>query len=501
MTVQFNQIPGNLRVPFAYFEVNAAASPFETNAKLLLVGQITTAGTAAPGAAILVTQGEDGLFGPGSMLALMYKVARLNAPFQEIWALPLLDAAGSSAAVGSITLAGTSPRPVPLTTAGSLVYYIGDVRVVCPVTTTMSAAAIAAALVVAINTCPTMAVVAAVDGTVTTKVNLTALNKGTLGNSIGIYTSLFSDDDPLADQIGTIITMSGGAGDPSATLTAAVAGLGDEPFDWIAYPYADSGSIAIMTSFLLGRWGPMSQAYGYFITTAKTTAGGAVSAMDAQDSPYGSYVPVQNVPAPTFLWTAAIAAVAAVHLQDAPELSRPVQTLAVQGLRGPKALADRWSVVQRQTFYFDGVSGWTVARDGTIMLDRLVTMYQTNVYGQPDQAFLDINTMAQLMYGLRYLQQLITDTYPRSALADSNPFNLQGVVTVADIFNTLVHGYVGLVQLGVFENSAVFQQMLIVERNTQDPNRVDCFLPLDAVNQLRVFAANATSYLEFPAAS
>ena len=32
---------------------------------------------------------------------------------------------------------------------------------------------------------------------------------------------------------------------------------------------------------------------------------------------------------------------------------------------------------------------------------------------------------------------------------------------------------------------------LIVERSEQDPNRVDCYLPIDVVNQLRIIAVNA----------
>ena len=147
MTVQFNNIPANLRVPFAYFEINAGQSPYVSFARLLLIGQKTAAGTALAGQPILVTGGEDGLFGVGSMLAGMYKAARAQAPFQEIWATALVDAAGSVAATNTITIFG------PPTSAGTLIYYIGDIRVQVPVTTLMTATSIAAALVAAINIC------------------------------------------------------------------------------------------------------------------------------------------------------------------------------------------------------------------------------------------------------------------------------------------------------------------------------------------------------------
>ena len=41
---------------------------------------------------------------------------------------------------------------------------------------------------------------------------------------------------------------------------------------------------------------------------------------------------------------------------------------------------------------------------------------------------------------------------------------------------------------GIVENFDLFQQYLIVERNANDPNRLDVLFPPDYVNQLRVFA-------------
>jgi phage tail sheath gpL-like len=51
---------------------------------------------------------------------------------------------------------------------------------------------------------------------------------------------------------------------------------------------------------------------------------------------------------------------------------------------------------------------------------------------------------------------------------------------------------------GLVENSAAFAQALVVERS-DDPNRVNAYLPIDVVNQFRVFAANVTTFLQYPA--
>lgn len=52
----------------------------------------------------------------------------------------------------------------------------------------------------------------------------------------------------------------------------------------------------------------------------------------------------------------------------------------------------------------------------------------------------------------------------------------------------LIAAYRELEYLGIVENADAFQQNLIVERSTTNPNRLDVLFPPDYVNQLRVFA-------------
>lgn len=491
MALEFNQIPGNIRVPFVRFEVNAGQAPYQSIERLVLIGQKTAAGTAAVDKPILVTQGEDGLFGPGSMLAGMYKIARAGGPLQEIWAVPLSDAAGAIAAVGSITVSGAAPLSVP----GSIVLYVGGSRISVPVNTVMTGDNIATAIANAINACPGILVTAAVDGVTTTKVNVTANNKGTLGNSIRIETRMYADDGDLTDAMLTIVQLVNGAADPDTAN--AMANLGDDLWDWIVMPYCASAALNSWETWLTDRWGPMSQKYGHLISALVGTAGTIQAFTSGRNSWHTSVMPVYNAPQPSYLWAAAVGVASAVHLQTAPELSRPLQTVELVGILPPKQKSDRWSDLQRQSFYYAGASGYRV-ENGAVQIDRLITTYQKNQWGQPDQSWLDINTIAQLMYGLRDIMAYMTQTYPRAALVDKNPNNIQGFVTVEDIRNAFIHAYKGLEAIGVFENSDIFAQLLVVERNATDPNRVDTYLPLDHVNALRVLAVNATSFLEYP---
>jgi phage tail sheath gpL-like len=492
MPIQFNQIPGNIRVPFVRFEVNAGQAPYSSIQRLVLIGQKTAAGSAVADEPLLVTQNEDAFFGTGSMLAAMYKIARANAPLQEIWAIPLADATGgATAATGSVTVS-TAP-----TSSVSIVLYIGGYRISVPVNALMTSVNCATAIAAAINACPGIVVSAAVDGTTASKVNITALNKGSLGNGIRIETNLNAGDGNAADVLTTIVQLTGGNGDPD--ITNAIANMGDEQWDWIVMPYCIGATLTQMEAWLDARWGPMSQMYGHQITSMSGTAGTVQTFTSARNSWHTSIMPVYNAPQPTYLWAAAVGAQTAQHFQAPPELSRPLQTVELIGILPPKSIGDQWSTLQRQSFYFSGASGYRV-QDGAVQIDRLITTYQRNAWGSPDQSWLNVNTIAQLTYGLRYIMAYMTQTYPRAALVDKNPNNLQGFATADDLKNAFIHAYKLLEDDGVFENSDLFAQLLIVERNADNPDRVDTFLPLDHVNQLRVLAVNATSYPQFPTA-
>lgn len=135
-------------------------------------------------------------------------------------------------------------------------------------------------------------------------------------------------------------------------------------------------------------------------------------------------------------------------------------------------------------------------RDGSVRIERLITTYQTNAWGDADATYLDVNTMAQSMYGIRYIRQKLTNHHGRKALADANPGRNPGIVTAADIRVSIIHAYEDLVALGVFENPELFARDVVVERDLIDANRINCSLPLDHVNQLRILAAAAVNYMQ-----
>jgi phage tail sheath gpL-like len=503
MSVLFNNIPANLRVPLFYAEVNAGYQAYQGPSRTLLIGQKTSAGTAPVNAPIRLDGDPRDLAGSGSQLAEMAVWARANHPFGEIWLLPVADPAGV-AATKTVTVASGI-----LGSAGTVSLYIGGEKVSVAVQPTDTNATVAAALVAAIGAGfvkfgqpLAFPVTAAAASNVVT---LTARNLGALGNFLAVTTNQVGDEGALQQYL-TIATGVTGTGVPA--LTSALAGLGDMEFDFICAPYADTTTLDVVRDFLggtSGRWSPMQQLYGHYFTVLFDTVSNQASAGSARNDPNVTIMGVTaDSASPPWRWAAAHGARTASDKNiggepdQAYRISRPLQTLDLVGIRPPVSKANWPTILQRNQLYQDGIASYTVMVDGTVLLDRSVTTYQVNAYNQPDITWLDVETRLQMVYFVRFMRQRITQKYGRCALADDNPTGNPGIVTAKILKAECVHIYTELELGGLVDNSELFARSLVVERSS-DPNRVNAYLPVDVVNQFRVFAANATTFLQYAA--
>lgn len=499
--IQFNSIPqSNLRVPLFYAEINKAQSPYVSISRLLLLGQKMSDGGAEAGVPVHVQGDPRALFGRRSMLNDMVAKARMNAPIQEIWALPMDDLEAGVAATGKITI---DVDAFPVSAAATVSVWIGEWQVRTIVYTTDTAAVLATRLAAAINATEPCPVTAAVNGVNNYEVDLTARQKGTPGNTLHIDTDYYGTDGPLAARLFSFTQMSGGTGDPD--FTAALATLGDDEFDWIVGPYADGvnlGAIGNLLQGQSGRWSPFKQLYGHYLAVKRDTVSNLLTFGPTYNDPHLSVFGINKAASPSWCWAGALGGRMAAHLTEPPELSRPLQTLDLIGILPPKSAKDRPDQTDRQSLYWAGISSYHVdGKTKTASIDRIITTYRLNEWGSPDASWLDVNTLAQSQYAIRAIRAAVTGQWGRAALMDTNPEGLQGVATVEDIRATIVHEYKRLHRLGVVDNPGLFEQMLIVERNAVDANRVDVYLPADHVNQLRIVAVNYVSHLQYQQAA
>lgn len=396
--------------------------------------------------------------------------------------LPVDEPAAGVVATGTIVLAGTA------TAAGTLSVWIAGQRVQIAVATGDTAAATATALAAAINAATDLPVTAAaVTGTVT----LTSRWKGETGNDITIipnYRGAMGGERTPAGLTVTTTAMASGTSAP--TLTTALAALGDELFDFIIMPFTDTASLDALKTEMndtTGRWSYLRQIFGHVYAAKRGTLATLTTFGAARNDQHTTVASMEaNVPTPCWEFAAAFGSRNAVFLKIDP--ARPTQTGQLTNVLPPQA-GQTFTATERQSLLNTGMAT-CVVQSGVVQIERAITTYQKNLWGQSDPSYLDSETMFTSAYVLRYLRQRITSKYPRHKLANDNTrFGAGAAILTPNIVKAeLIAAYRELEALGIVENGDAFKDGLIVERPSTDPNRLDILFAPDYVNQLRVFA-------------
>lgn len=480
MSISFNSIPINIRTPGQYIEFDNSRAVQGLPAirhKILVVGQRLPGSSVAAGVPVRIlsaAQGEDA-FGRGSMLAAMLNALKAANSYTECWAVALDDNPAGAAATGTITLSG-SP-----TEAGTLNVYIGGQLVQVGVMSAATTGSLATALGAAVNADNTLPVTAAVVGSVVT---LTAKHKGEVQSALDVRLNYFSGERTPKGLNSALVPMSGGSANPD--LQTMISAIGDEQYHTIIQPYTDAANLGKLETMLAQRFGPLVQKEGQAFTAVSGSHATCTTLGSTRNSPHVSILGAGRSPSPSYVWASVAGAVDAYE----PDPARPRQTLLLPGLLAP-VIADRWTRDERNLALFDGVSTTVVDAGGQVLIERLITTYQSNAFGVADVSYLDIETLRTIAY-LRYtVRARIALKFPRHKLADdgTNYGNGQAIVTPNVIRAELVSLFMDWMDAGLAEGLEQFKRDLIVQRSSTDANRVDAIIPPDVVNQFRVFAA------------
>lgn len=489
----FSKIPANWRQPLFFVEFdNSQANTAQQQQRTLIIGQKIAAGNAPVNVPVICSGDADGKTkaGVGSMLAQMNWAYRQNDSTGEVWLLPLADDGAAVAATGTITVTA-----VP-TAAGTLSLYVAGERSQILLTTGMTVTTVAAAIVAALTANTNLPVTAANAAGVVT---LTAKNLGLEGNDIDIrynYLGVSGGEALPVGYVGAIVAMANGTTNP--VLTTALANCVDTPFDFIVLPYTDATSLNALKTFLddiTGRWSFNRQVYGHDLTALRGTLSAVTTAGLARNNPHESIVGFFDSPSPNWKWAAAMYGAAAVALRADP--GRPCQTLVVNGILAPPPQS-RFASVDREALLYSGIATFTVQSDGTIAIENLITTYQLNSFGQPDNSYLEIETLFQLMFLMRDLATFVTSKWPRMKLAADGARLAPGVavVTPTIVKNAIISRYRQLCFQGLAQKPDAFAAAIIVEQDTGNPNRLNVLWPGTLMDQLRVFATLAQFRLQ-----
>lgn len=484
--VAFNEIPVNLRVPYVYSEYDSSKAnqgPGIQPYKALMIGQRLSAGTQDALDPIRITSSAQAknLFGEGSILHRQAVAWFAENQSTELWAVAFDDPSGSVAASADIAFTGSA------TASGTLSLYIGGQRIQVAVASGDSATEIASAVNTAIGNASNLPVSSEVDGVDDTQVNITALNKGTLGNEIDIRFNYFDSEETPAGVGFTITAMASGSGVPDFDTLWAV--LGDEHYNVMVQPYLDSASLTNVTNELEDRAGPLRQIETVAFGAKDDTQSNLGTFGDGQNSQFISVIsPAGNgSPTPAFEIGASYAAVASYYMNIDP--ARPLQTLEMSHVL-PPARSVRFTNQENNLLLFDGIATSYVDSSGNVRIQRAITFYTENALGADDPAYLDVTTLFTLSYIRWSLRTTLLLKYPRHKLANDGTRFAQGqaVVTPKIIRGELVALFKQWESLALVEGIDQFKSDLIVVRNISDPNRLDINFPPDLVNQLRVTA-------------
>jgi phage tail sheath gpL-like len=293
--------------------------------------------------------------------------------------------------------------------------------------------------------------------------------------------------------------MSGGVGVPD--FTQAIIAIGDKNFEYVALPYTDSNSFFNWENEYgftdQGRWGWKRQLYGHLFSAKRDTYANLMTWGDTQNSGVMSVLGCEiTMPTPMNEIVAAYTAMAQRALINDP--ARPLQTLSLNGCK-LAPLQDRFNVDELNALAGNGIATQKAGADNQPMISRETTTYQLDLYGFSDTAYELVTTLATLARLIRNQRQAITTKFPRVKLAnDGTRFGPgQAIVTPSIIKAEILSEYTLDMYNGLVENYAAFEQHLLVERDPNDPNRVNVLYPPDLINQLRIFAVLAQFRLQY----
>ena len=493
--VLFNTIPATIVAPIMAFEVNSGGN-FQNESRVLLQGHASAAGTIEANVPTFPASTKEArkLSGANSMLADMYRIAKRSGA-TDIWIMAVADT--GTAEVRTIKI-----DSVPA--AGG----VGQVRIHGELLTVEigagdTAASVATALSAVINgyyNVLTDAEILFSASATTDTVTITASHKGAIFNDVDIYILPNSANAFYGNT--TLATPTPGVGVPD--MSPALAGVDEDPWDWILSPFSDSANMAryqTLLSDVSGRWAWNRQEYGHVFTvkvgsTADITTHGA-----AYDTRHLTTVPMfstaGNETAP-WAWLVGIICRTTNWLMDGTNgnMARNQTGMVCEAIRAPRKRSSWPNYSTRDTFLKIGISTWKVDSVGRVLVDKIITHHQTEK-GAPDVVFRDIQSIAQTIYSLRKFRARLAFEHGQKIAADDNPGSLMAISTTRDVEATLIHTHAELARGGVLENTTVFAQRLRVERNSDNANRYDVYAPLDRTNPLDIIAANATIYSQY----
>lgn len=463
--ISFDSIPASIRKPGKYFEFNTrlAMRTLPANRqRMLIIAQRLAAGTVAQLIPTRVFSDAEAAtyFGAGSIAHLMARAAIKANAYLDLSICALDDAATGNpvARVHTLAIATTA------TGSGTLTLYVGNVRYQIGIASSDTPTVIGAALKALLDNDPALPfTVAHSEGTVT----FTAKNKGVVANQVD-----FEAVVTAASTTATFTATTPGSVDP--TLATALSAVFAGEYDIIAVPFIDETSYGALKTHLDSVSGPMEQRPAIGVIADDDALATVTTLTAAINSGRITCGYLRGTRSPLFEIAAAYAAV----LASEEDPARPLNTLALAGIAAPP-VASRLSRTEQESCLANGATPLEVGPGEVVQIVRAVSTYVQDAQGIDDPALLDITTIRTLDYVRLAVRTRIALRFPREKLSSKTPDAVRD--QILDVLYQLQ-------DLEIVEEVEANAAGVLVERDSQDANRLNAKIPCDVVNGLHVFA-------------
>lgn len=462
--ISFDSIPASIRKPGKYFEFNTklAVRTLPANAQsLLIIGQRLADGSVAALVPTKVFSDAQAAayFGNGSMAHLMCRAAITANPYLDLSVCALDDGAGA-AATATVTIASAA------TSSGTLRLRIGNRTIESAVATGDAAEEVATVLQATLEQYADLPVTPTINAAVIT---LTAKNKGTVAHQIDLAVELSASGTTAALSAAAL---ANGTIDPD--VTTALAKVFAEQYHIVVTPYNDATSLTALRTHLDSVSGPMEQRGGVGVFGYDGALAGCTTLAGNVNSGRITCGYLRGTRSPVYELAAAYGAV--IALEEDP--ARPLNTLALTGIHAP-AIDQRLSRTEQESLLANGVTPMEVGPGEVAQIVRAITTYTKDASSIPDSSLLDLTTIRTLDYVRKACRERISLRFPREKLSSRTPDKVR-----TELLDVLLK----MEDLEIVEEVAANKDGLLVERDLQDPNRLNAKIPTDVVNGLHVFA-------------
>jgi phage tail sheath gpL-like len=468
--IALTQIPDSLLVPGHYEEIDSSLAGTTEDVKRVLVVDLMGAGTATPGGVVRVSsEGRSKtLLAAGSPADQLCRGFLAVNKVEELWALPIKADATWTKTKKKIKVSVTT------TEAGTLVRYIGGLKVQTALTANQAKDKVASALVAAINSVVGMAFEASVDTESTDSVILEAVVAGPWADDIDIASGLYGEVDPSGVTL-EVSTVTNGAGSPD--LATILKATGETRYHYILTTLASQAEVATFESDLADRyvatrqlgcraWVPLSGDVG-----DETTAGSMIKQAQPVNSSHVILVPRGNNPQSPALWLTQIAGRAIRSLAEDPASN-------TEGIEATDLVAtESYSPEVRQSLLLAGIATWKVTSSGTVVIERLVTSYTENTDGDRDTAYLDVQIVETADAIRTYRNALAAKRFKGWKLASTDEnFGAGSKVMTASLWKAFlveVYGDVFIKDKAWCQDLASYKDSVVVQLKTGSKTRLE----------------------------